>query len=473
MEDGLQLGFKTMEEELSNIELPVIGIIPAWLSGTYIRNGFSKWEVGKEKYRHWFDGLAMLHGFTFQGGKVIYTNKFLQSEAYKQAIKSQKIAFSEFATEPTSSYLGRVFLRIAQKFTDNAAVNIEKIAGCYVAMTETPLRVEFDPKTLKTLGRFKYDDDITAQLTTAHPHIDYKTKEVINFYTRFSLKNYHDIYRIKEGTKKRELICSIKVDEPAYMHTFSITENYIILVEFPLFLNPLNLLFSGKPLIDNLTWKPDKGVRFFVVNRANGKLVKTLHSSTCFCYHHINAFEKDGGIFIDMVVYEDARLVETGYLARLRNGELTMPIPEIRRYHLPLDKNSKVGFEVLSEDFVEFPRIHYKKHNMHDYSIIYGMSSNLSYGFLNHLKKIDIKRNKTQMWFEEGCYPGEPVFVTKHDDAAEDEGVVLAVVLNTKTKTSFLLILDAYSFEEIARAEIPHCIPFGAHGQYYKEEVQQ
>ena len=32
-----------------------------------------------------------------------------------------------------------------------------------------------------------------------------------------------------------------------------------------------------------------------------------------------------------------------------------------------------------------------------------------------------------------------------------------------------LLILDAGSFEEIGRAEVPHPIPFGFHGQFFDD----
>ena len=50
---------------------------------------------------------------------------------------------------------------------------------------------------------------------------------------------------------------------------------------------------------------------------------------------------------------------------------------------------------------------------------------------------------------------------------AEDDGLILAVVLDGKTGTSFLLVLDAANFSELARAEVPHHIPFGFHGQYF------
>jgi beta,beta-carotene 9',10'-dioxygenase len=69
---------------------------------------------------------------------------------------------------------------------------------------------------------------------------------------------------------------------------------------------------------------------------------------------------------------------------------------------------------------------------------------------------------------EEGYYPGEPVFVAIPDATSEDEGVILSVVLDGKQGHSFLLVLDAASFTELARAEVPHPIPFGFHGAYTK-----
>jgi carotenoid cleavage dioxygenase-like enzyme len=40
------------------------------------------------------------------------------------------------------------------------------------------------------------------------------------------------------------------------------------------------------------------------------------------------------------------------------------------------------------------------------------------------------------------------------------------LVLDGRRDTSFLLVLDAASLEELARAEAPHPIPFGFHGQF-------
>jgi carotenoid cleavage dioxygenase-like enzyme len=42
------------------------------------------------------------------------------------------------------------------------------------------------------------------------------------------------------------------------------------------------------------------------------------------------------------------------------------------------------------------------------------------------------------------------------------------VVFDSSTGRSFLLVLDAASFEERARAEVPHHVPFGFHGQFMR-----
>jgi carotenoid cleavage dioxygenase-like enzyme len=57
--------------------------------------------------------------------------------------------------------------------------------------------------------------------------------------------------------------------------------------------------------------------------------------------------------------------------------------------------------------------------------------------------------------------------VAAPDAREEDDGVVLSVVLDAIAQRSYLLVLDAGSFEELARAEAPQRIPFGFHGQFF------
>ncbi len=82
--------------------------------------------------------------------------------------------------------------------------------------------------------------------------------------------------------------------------------------------------------------------------------------------------------------------------------------------------------------------------------------------------KLDVESGETLRWQEDGCYPGEPVFVRRPDAVDEDDGVLLSLVLDAGAARSFLAVLDAATLEELARAEAPHAIPFGFHGQFFR-----
>ena len=45
--------------------------------------------------------------------------------------------------------------------------------------------------------------------------------------------------------------------------------------------------------------------------------------------------------------------------------------------------------------------------------------------------------------------------------------MLLSVVLEASSESSFLLVLDASDLSELARAAVPHHIPFGFHGNYF------
>ncbi|CAB1425390.1 unnamed protein product [Pleuronectes platessa] len=76
----------------------VKGSLPVWLQGTLIRNGPGLFSVGSSQYNHWFDGLSLIHSFTFCNGEVSYRSKFLKSDTYKRNIQADRIMVSEFGT---------------------------------------------------------------------------------------------------------------------------------------------------------------------------------------------------------------------------------------------------------------------------------------------------------------------------------------------------------------------------------------
>jgi carotenoid cleavage dioxygenase-like enzyme len=470
VETDHRLGFSPLEGEFERNALPVEGVLPPWLRGTLFRNGPGTWEAGRDTLRHWFDGLAMLHRFGFHGDRVSYASKYLRSPQYRHVRREGRIGYGEFATDPCRS----IFKRLASAFSpernfgSNASVNIHRLAGRFVALTETPLPVEFDPETLETVGVVEYEDDVEGIGTSPHPHTDPRTGDALNTITHFSRRSSYKVFRVPAGKLRREVIAEIPASEPAYMHSFGLTRQYVVLAEYPLVVNPMKLLLTGKPYAENLKWKPERPTRFRVVSRESGTLVGSWETEAFLAFHHVNAFERDGEVLVDLLAYPDDAVIRNHYMDTLRSERGPTAAAELRRYRLR--SGGSASLEIPTVEPLELPRINYDSHNGRDYSYVYGIGQDkAAEGWPDRLVKLDVRDGSAQNWREEGCYPGEPVFVPAPNGRSEDSGVILSVVLDTTTVTSFLLVLDAASFAETARARVPHHIPFGFHGQFFDD----
>ncbi|MHB8532005.1 MAG: carotenoid oxygenase family protein, partial [Solirubrobacteraceae bacterium] len=234
---------------------------------------------------------------------------------------------------------------------------------------------------------------------------------------------------------------------------------------FPFVVNPLALALSGRPYIENYRWKPERGTRVTLIDRVSGEARDGFETDPCFCFHHVNAYEQGDQVVLDMCTYPDASIVEDLYLDRLRAGK---PVHGATLTRLRLDiVRRAVTRETLSEQNVELPRINYGRCNERPYRYVWGNAIGEA-GWIEEIVRVDLADGSASRWAEDGCYPGEPVFVARPGSETEDDGVLVSVVLDSATERSFLLVLDARDLEELARAQVPHHIPFGFHGQFMR-----
>jgi beta,beta-carotene 9',10'-dioxygenase len=460
-----RLGFTSLEEETAVDNLPVTGAVPDWLSGGLVRVTPAKLEVGERRLAHWFDGIAMLNRFGIAGGRVSYRNRFVDSVAYRDSQEGEW-RHGGFATDPCRSLFKRVQSIFSPDVTDNPNVNLARIGERYIAMTETPMPIRFDPETLATHGQLEYADQLKAHVTTAHPHHDGERDELVNYHAYFSRVSRYVLYGLPAASSQRRVIAELPVKEPSYMHAFGMSGQHLILAEYPLRVNPLKMVLGGKPFIENYTWRPQEPAIFQVIDRSTGRLRGSYETEPFFCFHHVNAFERAGGreLVVDLIAYRDSTIIDSLYLdADGPRG--TLPSTELRRYSIDLDGGA-VSWEKLAED-VELPRIDYGRRNTRPYRFVYCSRSERDW--FDQLVKVDVGDGSERTWSAPGCHPGEPIFVREPGTEDEDAGVVLSVVLDAPAGRSFLLVLDARTFEELARAEAPHHIPFGFHGQFLRE----
>jgi carotenoid cleavage dioxygenase-like enzyme len=348
---------------------------------------------------------------------------------------------------------------------------VTKLGERFIAMTETPLPVQFDARTLQAAEVRPYE--VPGQLSTAHPHMDRATGSMLNYAAKLGPRSSYRFFEVPaagDGSRptKPRVIASLSVKEPSYMHSFGLTERWFVLAEFPFVVNPLALALSGRPYIENYRWKPELGTRFTLVDRLSGKAMGGFETDACFAFHHVNAYEDGGEVVVDMCTVPDARIVEELYLDRLRaEGYRSLAVPALTRFRLKLDDRS-VACERLGEGGLELPRINYRGCNERPYRYAWGNDLGAS-GWFEKIVRIDVRNGATLAFSQPHCYPGEPVFVARPEAEREDDGVLLSVVLDAGAGTSFLLVLDAGDLSELARAEVPHHIPFGFHGQFARD----
>ena len=187
------LGFVSQEEETELGKLPVDGSLPDWLRGALIRTGPAKWEVGRRTMNHWFDGLAMLHRFEVADGRVTYASRFLETKAYRAARDRGELGYSEFATDPCRSLFQRVATLFSPQLTDNGNVNLTRLGERFIAMTETPIPVQFDAETLAAAG-VAYE--VPGELTTAHPHLDRASGGMLNYAAKLGPRSEYRFFRL-------------------------------------------------------------------------------------------------------------------------------------------------------------------------------------------------------------------------------------------------------------------------------------
>ncbi|XWX03205.1 carotenoid oxygenase family protein [Aggregatilineales bacterium SYSU G02658] len=459
------LGLTTQPNELTQLSLDVQGRIPSWLRGTLVRNGPGQFEMGQHHIRHWFDGYAMLHAFHIADGRVSYSNRFLKSKAYLNDQATGKLNYIGFAQDPCRALFRKFMTLFRADPGNNAVVNVTRLGDEFIAMTESPLTVRFDPRTLETLGVLDYDDDVAATLATAHPHYDSARGMGVNLMTEFGLQTKYQLFGIT-ATERRKLTEIVSKDI-AYMHSFGLTQRYAVIAQFSLRLgSAATVLLSGRPFIENFKFSPTTDTIFTIVELDTGRVVANVPTDAFFAFHHINAYEEgDEALIVDISAYPNADLIKQLYMEPLRRGE-TVDTGEFRRYYVPLN-GKRATYERLVDVRVELPRINYRRNGL-PYRYVYASASQPNQPtFLSQLAKVDTHLRHVTLWQEEGCYPGEPVFLSAPDSSAEDDGLVLSVVLDARRGTSFLLILDAASFGEVARAHVPQHIPFGFHGQFF------
>lgn len=500
------------KETPTSVESKIIGTIPDWISGDFFRNGPGKFDVGDDQVGHMFDGFALMHKFEIAKGKVFYSSRYLRGEGYTKAMAQNRLVISGFGTTTVPDPCKSIFSRFFSYFqppppSDNCNVNYMQVGEDFYALTESASLMKVDPEVLETEDKVDLRNYVAVNVATAHPHYG-DDQTVYNMGTSYGGQSFYNIIKIPppnpgsttDPLEKASVLCKIPASSslyPSYFHSFAITQNYIVFLEQPLTINIIKIIFArilGRNFAGCIDFTPSSLAKFHVVRLEDGAILPQMYTADAFfCFHHINAFEDNGHLVVDLCAYDDIQVIFNTYMEVLRRGNPPVTDAFAKRFVFPLvdgiDELSKENLVSLDycdasayllEDGsihctpeilcagqkVEGPRINYDKYNGQKYRYFYSLSDDVQ-----KLVKVDTVEKTFKLWKDPSCYPSEPVFVPRPGGEEEDDGVVLSSVIDLKGtgRPPFLVVLDAKTFTELGRAEIPADVPFGFHGIFIQK----
>ncbi|KAG0341481.1 hypothetical protein BG004_006011 [Podila humilis] len=368
---------------------------------------------------------------------------------------------------------------------------------------------ELDPATLEPRRLFSYgniDDALFASnLASAHPCIDPETGDYFNVLLTFGPTAIYKVVRIRQSpmgpTREPDLdiLAEIPSSRATYMHSFSLTKRYVVVTHWQCDFAywGLSVLWNGNAWESFKAKDPKVKASFYVVDRVQSRHVATFEADSYYAFHTINGYDDGDDIVLDIACYDDHTVIGDYFIDNLRNETAGKPPQQatLRRYRLSdisklasqtaaSSKKTPPALGLATVDFqldpylnFELPSINPTRY-LHKYRYAYGVNRSGENKTLiyDRIIKVDLdkvakgssSKNSVSFWVQDQCTPSEPVFVPTPGAKVEDDGVLISIVLDGKRRTGFLLILNAQTMQEIARADMPNgkVAPHNFHGVF-------
>ena len=433
-----------MPAELTLRDLAVTGAIPAGLNGQYLKMGANPVSPDHAGH-HWFLGDGMVHGIAIRDGKALwYRNRWIGSRLAAAALGR--------AAAP-GPRRGR---------NDTVNTNVAAIGGRPFALVEAgsfPVELSRDLKE----QRYSTFDGTLGGSFTGHPHLDPLTGEQHAVcYDGSIWDTVRHVVVSADGKVVRDV--PVAVEHGPCIHDCAFTARFAIVLDLP-------VTFSMRAVLGGyefpFRWNPAHRARVGLLPRdGDGAGIIWCDVEPCFVFHVANAYDDgDGRVVLDVIAYDTMFASGASGLDALGRFERWTVDPVAR----------SVARRVVDATPQEFPRIDERRFGQahrYVYTVAVPPDGNPQLTGATRIYKRDLETGGCRMHdFGDGHLPGEFVFVPADAGAAEDEGWLVGLVINTADETTDLAVLDARSFEAapVATVRLPHRIPPGFHGNWFPD----
>ena len=421
--------FAPVSEEVVALDLTVTGTIPDELSGRFLRNGPNPRSTpGDMETHHWFMGEGMVHGVRIGDGKAQwYRNRYTGGDE---------------GFGPNTSVIGH--------------------AGQTLAIVEAgPKPVMLDDE-LNPLG--PTDLGGLPSGFTAHPKLDPLSGELhaVCYHWPDSVDKVHYVVVGADGVVTK----SIPVSTPTMpmIHDMALTQKYGAVFDLPVAVD-FEIAMAGSPF--PLRWFPDYNARIGLVPRAATTEDEVIwcEIDPCFAYHPMNSYDADDGtVVVDICEYDSMFDLD-------RNGPFRDSKPRLARWTID-PATQKVRRETLDDAVHEFPRVSAAVGTLpYRYGYTAGGNPETHDWFYTTVKHDMTANSQEVRSWGDNSEAGEPIFVPRENNTAEDDGWLMVLVYDADRDTTDLVILDATDItgDPVATIELPQRVPHGFHGNWISD----
>lgn len=296
---------------------------------------------------HWFDGFGQTHRFQLLSPtRVVYNSRYSTDSlvAYVRRTGNIPNTFTFAQRRDPCQSLWRMFLTSFVPMTSelegkvdgvNISVTVSRdVPGLPATAkdgkrslytgTDASVLQGLDPDTLEPVGiasQSSLHPELKGQMSSAHAHVDPETGDVFNYNLEISWAVTYRVFRTSRATGKTEILGTITDAPPAYIHSFFLTRNFVVLCVYSAHfgMGGIRILYHRNMLdaLDDVS--ADRMARWYVVDRRNGRgVVRKYTSDAFFAFHSANAWEEGGGIVAEVPAYENIDIIKKFYLHNLK-----------------------------------------------------------------------------------------------------------------------------------------------------------
>ena len=416
--------------------------------------------------RHWFDGLAMLHRFGFAAGKVSYANRFLRDPRLPCRAGEGRDRLLGVRHRPLPLALQADLRRLL-------AEGLRQRKRQPGQARRAVHRDDRDP----TPGRVRSRDARDAPASPTRRRGSSPPPTPTSIAPRGGMLNY----AAKLGPRNRVPVLPTRPDaskpeadrraaryasrptctpsgSPSAGWCWSSSHLSSTRSRSPL---------SGRPFIENFRWKPELGTRFTLFDRTTGEATRPLRNRCLLrvsSRQRLRARRRGRGRRVRLRRRRDRRATSTWSAAGRE------PIAQARRCGASESRSKRATVDERTRSSTtggSSCRGSTTGAATSGPTATCGESAMGARVGSTRSSSIDLESRTTKTWSEDGCYPGRAGVRRRPRRGRARTRASCSRLSSTRARaTSFLLVLDAATLDELARAEAPHHIPYGFHGQF-------